>query len=449
MTNRYEMEIKMKKSFQITKSFNHAFFLLILIILIFPGSPAVIAESENEILIQRIEKLEKELNELKALIIKKTDQEETVEKPAAPAEKPSKGFSIKPYGSIKLDAAYNDSAVTNGNYVVYVPSEASARNDDEFNVTARETRLGLEVTTPEYDGWKTTGKVEIDFYGDSILSHENEAELMLRHAFIETTKNGVTLLVGQTWDVISPLNPSTLNYTAGWGAGNIGFRRPQVRMSYDRILENDTSLLTQVALLRTTGLANEDLDMGGQNDGDDSGFPTIQVRAALSTRIFTEKKAVIGISGHYGKEEADWAGNVTDHKSWSTNLDFMIPLQDRFTLSGEVFIGDNIDDYFGGVIQGVNIFTRNEISTTGMWAQLNYKYNDKIEYNTGLGIDNPDTDDLNGGMRDQNSFYFINIMYKVFPSLTLGFESSYWETEYKNAPKGTANRYQASAIYSW
>ncbi|MBN2417917.1 MAG: hypothetical protein JXL81_00905, partial [Deltaproteobacteria bacterium] len=410
----------MKKKSQITISLKYAFFALILMILFLTVSPAVMAESENDLLKQRIEKLEKELNELKTLIGKKSAEEETVAKPAATATKPSEGFSIKPYGYIKLDAAYTDSTVTNGNYLVFVPSEGAEKNDDKVNVTARQTRLGLAVTAPEYEGWKTTGKVEIDFYGDGSTAHENKTEPMMRHAFIETGKGDWSFLAGQTWDVISPLNPNTLNYTVGWGAGNIGYRRPQIRASYNISLFDDTDLTTQFAVSRTAGLTNEDLDGMGQNDGDDSGFPTVQARVAYSTKLFTEKKATLGISGHYGEEEADYPGGGRDHESWSMNIDLFIPLPERFTLSGEFFVGENLDDYFGGAIQGVNIISRDEISAIGMWTQLSYSLNKDMQYNAGFGFDNPDNDDLNIGNRARNSFYYVNTMYKVMPALTLG-----------------------------
>ena len=439
----------MKKLFQNTNTSKHAFFALILALLILPVSSVVMADSENDMLKERIEKLEKEIIELKTLANQKAASEEKTVKPPASDIKSFGGFGIKPYGYIKLDAAYNDSAVVNGNYVLYVPSEGAVKNDDEFNITARQTRLGLVVTAPEYDGWKTTGKVEIDFYGDGSVSHETKAEPMLRHAFVEIGKDGLSFLAGQTWDVIGPLNPSTLNYSVGWGAGNNGYIRPQVRMSYNRNIDKGTSLLTQIALSRTTGLANENLDGGAMNDGDDSGFPTLQVRAALSTKLFTDQNAVIGVSGHYGKEEVDWFTGPADLKSWSLNMDFMIPLPDRLTFSGEIFMGENLDDYFGGAVQGVNRATRNEIAARGIWMQLNYIHNAKLQYNAGFGVDDPDYDDINIGNRDLNSFYFINTMYNLFPPLTVGIEYTYWETEYRSAAKGTANRLQVSAIYSW
>jgi hypothetical protein len=421
----------------------------LLFMLFFMIPVTVMAETENEALKARIEKLEKELGELKTILTEKTASAEKPSAPAQEAPKPSGGFSIKSYGYIKLDASYNDSRVTNGNYAIYVASEGTVNNDDTVNLTARQSRLGLDITAPEYSGFKTRAKVEVDFYGDGSAVHENKAEIMMRHAYLETTKGGMSFLAGQTSDVISPLSPSTLNYTVGWGAGNIGYRRPQLRLSYNKTYDEFTGVLTQIAVARTSGLTNEDLDVNGVNDGDDSGFPSIQGRFALTTKGFAGKKNVIGLSGHFGREEADWAGAETDLDSWSGNIDFVIPLSERFTLSGEAFTGKNLDDYFGGILQGVNTTTRNEISTTGMWSQINFTFNKEWQYNAGLGIDNPDTNDLNISNRDKNSFYFVNTMFKVLPMLTIGLEYSYWETDYKGAADGTANRFQTSAIFTW
>jgi hypothetical protein len=424
-------------------------FTIILVVLLFTVPVSVMAETENEALKARIERLEKELNELKTLLTQKAT---STEKPAAPAQeaaKPSGGFEIKSYGYIKLDASYNDSRLTNGNYATYVASEGTIDNDDTFNMTPRQSRLGVDISAPDVSGFKTKAKVEVDFYGDGSAAHENKAEPMLRHAFLETTKGGFSFLAGQTSDVISPLSPSTLNYTVGWGAGNIGYRRAQARISYNKTFDEFTGVLTQFAVSRTTGLTNEDLDGNSVNDGDDSGFPTVQGRVALTTKGLAGKKNVIGISGHYGQEEVDWAGAETDLDSWSGNIDFVIPLSERFTLSGEAFTGKNLDDYFGGILQGVNTTTRNEISTKGMWSQINFTFNKDWQYNAGFGIDDPDTDDINIGNRDKNSFYFVNTMFKVLPMLTIGFEYSYWETEYKGSADGTANRFQTSAIFTW
>ena len=86
------------------------------------------------------------------------------------------------------------------------------------------------------------GKVEVDFQ-NSVLSTENKPTIMLRHAYLEAKDDDFRLLVGQTWDVISPLNPDMLLYSVGWDGGNIGYRRAQFRG--ERFLKfSDVSLVT-------------------------------------------------------------------------------------------------------------------------------------------------------------------------------------------------------------
>jgi hypothetical protein len=435
-----------------TKRLKQLLILIIFTIIILPLPQKVIAETENEALKARIETLEKELGELKAILTEKSTTAEKASAPAQVAPASSDEFSIKSYGYIKLDASYNDSRTASGNYVLYVPSEGTVNNDNTFNITARQSRLGLDISAPQYNGWITKARVEADFYGDGTVAHENKAELMLRHAFVETIKGGLSFLAGQTSDVISPLNPTSLSYVPGFASGNTGYRRPQLRVSYNSSFDESTSLLTQFAVSRTTGTTNEDLDGNTVNDGDDSGFPTVQARLALTTKGLAGKKNVIGISGHYGQEELDTSsttGAAKDYDSWSGNIDFVIPISERFTLSGEAFTGKNLDDYFGGILQGINTTTHKEISTKGMWSQINFAFNKEWQYTAGYSFDNPDTDDLNIGNRDKNSFYFVNAMFKILPMLTIGIEYDYYQTEYKGLADGTVNRIQTSAIFTW
>jgi hypothetical protein len=410
-------------------------------LLSFPAS----ADPATDQLEMRIEKLEKELNDLKLLLQQQKEAE--AEKPKSSS--PVSGFKFKPYGYIKFDASYDDSRTNYGNYILYVPTESIKKNDDEFNMTARQTRLGIEITAPTVDDWSSQGKIEVDFYGDGPAVHENKAEIMLRQAFLSLTKGNFNLIAGQTSDIISPLNPNTLNYTVGWSAGNIGYRRPQIQMGYNAPLNENNRVITGLSLARTTGLTNEDLDKDTQNDGEEAGVPTVQARIALATKSFTKKESVFGISGHYGKEEFNWPGGEKKLKSWSLNFDYDIPLTGKLSLKGEVFKGANLDDYFGGILQGVNTVTRNVISAMGEWTQVNYKLSDKWQYNAGFGIDNPSDRDLNTGDRGKNGFIFLNALFKPISPLTIGLEYSRWKTEYVDMSDGTDNRFQTSFIYTW
>jgi len=444
------------------------------------------AEPAVDDLQQRINRLEQEVQELKALLREqqKTQQEEQVRiqkieqevvktgaerakiAEQAPGKSPRR-FQFKPYGSIKLDASYDDSRTNYGNFVIFVPNESAHKNDNEFNMTARQTRLGLNIIAPEFQGWNAAGRLEIDFYGDGATQHENKPEPMLRHAVITLARQGFSLLAGQTSDLISPLCPSTLNYTVAWGAGNIGYRRAQLRLTQNYQLTETSTFTMAVAAARSTGTLNEDLDLDIQNDGEDAGFPSFQARIGLETPLFNEKKSAFGVSGHWGKEEVDWenATNVLNGrqervKSWSINGDVVIPFTPCLELKGEAFVGYNLDDYFGGVLQGVNVRyatvggmreldSVNEVKTVGGWAQLTYKQTDQWTCNGGFGIDDPRNDDLSAGMRSRNTLLFVNVLYKLIPPVTLGLEYSYWDTEYINKSSGTDNRVQGSVIYSW
>ncbi len=441
------------------KDFRCLLYIAVWLSLFFPLSPPVFAGTESDQLLMRIEKLERELEELKLLLQEQKEMEkekeaaesveEEVEKVAKAEFREEEGFVFKPYGYIKLDASYDDSRTNYGNFILYVPGESVNKNDDEFNITARQTRLGIEVEASPHNPWKAKGKIEIDFYGDGSAGHENKAGIMLRHAFIELNRNSFSLVAGQTSDLFSPLNPTTLNYTVGWSAGNIGYRRPQLMVNYKYCLGGGNRIIAGLSLARTAGLTNEDLDNDGQNDGEDAGFPTIQGRIALSTKIFTEKESVLGVSGHYGNEEVDWEEGGRKIKSWSVNYDFNIPLFSRLSLKGEAFTGVNLDDYFGGILQGVNSVNRDGIESSGGWFQFNYILDDKWQYNVGGGLDNPSDEDLNEGMRGKNGFFYVNSLYRIIPQMTVGMEYSHWKTDYIGMSSGIDNRFQASCIYSW
>jgi hypothetical protein len=412
--------------------------------------PRPISAAEMDDLEMKIEKLEKELNDLKLSLQRQKEMEDAKEEANKPKTESAvvSGFKFKPYGYIKLDAAYDDSRTNYGNYILYVPSESTNKNDDEFSMTARQTRFGIDISAPA-DDWTGQGKVEIDFYGDGPAVHENKGEVLLRQAYLSFNKGKWSVLAGHTFDMFSPLNPSNLNYTVGWSAGNIGYRRPQIQITYNDEINKQNRLITGLSIARSSGLINEDLDADSQNDGEESGTPTVEARIALATKSFTEKESVFGLSGHYGKEEVNWAGLRQGLKSWSINFDYDIPLTDKLSIKGEIFKGVNLDDYFGGSLQGVNTATRDVISAIGEWAQVSYKLSEKWQYNAGFGIDNPSDEDLGPGMRSKNGFIYVNSQYKIIPPLTIGFEYSHWKTEYMDMSDGTDNRFQTSFIYSW
>jgi len=450
------------------------------------------AQAPAEQMQKRIDDLEKQVNELKLMIqeqqkarAEEKARVEKVEQKVDHAEKTKTAsssvastasslisdFKFKPYGFVKLDAVHDDKRVypSSGNYIVYVPSgETTHQKHESFSMTARQTQLGLYILAPETYSWVAKGRLEMDFYGDG-TAHENKAEPLLRQAYVELTKGNYDIIAGQTNDLISPLALNTLNYTVGWDAGNIGYRRPQVRFTYTYPVNAQNKLIGAIAAVRFKGLSNEDLDGDSKNDGEDSGWPMVQGRIAWATKqlFCTEKESVFGISGHYGEEKIDWSmKNAALHQktpnSWSINADYEVPLTKCLTFKGEWFLGENLDDFFGGIGQGINTLDVKQkqytstIKSMGGWTQLTYQYN-KWKYNVGAGIDDPRNSDLSKAasnapdkaMRSRNTFYFGNFYYNLIPPVNLCLEYSHWDTKYKGFSDGKDDRIQTSVIFSW
>ncbi|MDP8245685.1 MAG: DcaP family trimeric outer membrane transporter [Candidatus Hinthialibacter antarcticus] len=396
-------------------------------------------EEKNSSLQNRLESTQSSVETTKEQI--KTVSEQTQLNAAHQTNVVSSKYGANLYGYVKLDASYDDSRLQPGNYALYALSDSSGSDDDEFNVTANQSRLGFDLIGPTIGNAETGGKIEFDFYGGGA---ENKAHMRMRHAYaqIDWPEYEMSLLAGQTWDVISPLVPATLNFPVAWSAGNIGARRPQLRLTKNYSMTESTDLLLQAAITRTIGD-----DVAGQDTGSDSGFPGVQGRLAYSFPLLTDKPTTIGVSGHYGQEEHD--GINKDLDTWSLNVDVDFPIWERIGLKGEFFTGTNLDTYFGGILQGVNTTIGEELPTTGGWAALSVTPMDKVNLNFGATYESPDDFYVMTDGRTQNSSYFGNIYYMFDPSLILGFEASYWDTKYKDLDDGDALRFQTSVIYKF
>lgn len=407
---------------------------------------------------QALQAAQQSNNELKA---KLNDVDWTAAKAAVMKDAEKKGdtrhnlwsnLDVQLYGKIKADASFDTSRTDTGNFARWVEHESTNRDDHQMNITANETRLGLKINGPDVGEAKTSGLVEMDLYGGGA---ENKSNPMLRHAYmqIDWAKCGLSLLAGQTWDVISPLNPSTLNYSVQWWAGNIGYRRPQIRLTKVCDLGGGTTLKLETALARNIGHTNPPFDPG--DSGEDSGLPSFQGRASLSFPFLADKKATFGVSGHYAQEEydTDASGHNFKADSWSANLDMDLPILSWLSVKGEMFTGQDLDAYLGGIGQGVVVVANShltEIRGTGGWIAASLGPWGPWTFNVGCSGEFIDDGDVTAATaRTCNSAIFGNALYKINDNTTVGVEVSRWLTKYKDKDDGDSLRVQTSFIYSF
>jgi hypothetical protein len=450
-------------------------------------SPVDLAK-ENAELKQRVDKLEKEVEELKKLVIQQSQakpaeqpvpltrpavagpsesnavplklSEEDMKKIMAMLEKETSkkkpvwaaDLDVQFYGRLKLDAAYDSSRTDVGNYIKWVRPQTSIINEHgEFNITANETRLGLNISGPESEAVKTSGRLEIDFYGGGA---ENKSNPMLRHAYlnIEWPEEKFSILAGQTSDVISPLFPYTLNYSVAWWAGNIGYRRPQIRLTKSYAIGHDVDLKLEAAATRNIGISG---NFVVRDAGEDSGIPGVQARASVKFPWLKEQPTTIGVSGHWAKEKHYTSATGADHTydSWSLNLDVTQPINKWLAVKGELFTGQDLSAYLGGIGNGVNTVLGREIASKGGWVAASLTPNPKWNFNFGITVDDPKNSNLAGmpatDARVYNRSIFGNAIYSINKNTEVGFELSQWRTDYRGGGNENAIRAQTSFIYKF
>ena len=420
--------------------------LLSLMLLACIGTVSFAADSEdlakeNAELRQKLNQIDMELQGLKQTVMQTDASMDPLPKPVW------SNLDIQLYGYLKFDAAYDSSRIDNGNYAKWVENESPNDDDDQFNMTANQSRFGAIINGPNGEAMKTSGRVEVDFYGPGVGVSENQGRLMMRHAYmkLDWPEKRFNIIAGQTSDVISPLLPSTVNYSVGWWTGNIGYRRPQFRLTKELGFETGGFLKLEGAVARTIG----DTSVTVTDSGEDAGFPTFQGRASL-----TFEETTIGLSGHWGEEEFDIAPSGTDKefKTWSVNLDYTQPICSKVALKAELFTGENLDAYLGGIGQGVTTTGINqyeEIGSQGGWIAASLGPWDTTRFNVGVAVDDVERGNVNDSDRTLNRSVFGNVYCAVNKQTDIAFELSHWRTEYRGPGDGESLRAQMALIYKF
>jgi hypothetical protein len=79
--------------------------------------------------------------------------------PVSAGDKPSFDFSF--YGKVKLDGAYDQNLTSHDNFVIWVKPQEYGEDDEQSNMTANETRLGLAIDGKNFDHFKVNCKMGV------------------------------------------------------------------------------------------------------------------------------------------------------------------------------------------------------------------------------------------------------------------------------------------------
>ena len=355
--------------------------------------------------------------------------------------------ALRFYGFARLDVIYDDSRPDAFQFPTFIRSEDPAAGpEDEDNLTLhpRLTRFGLDLTGPVLDplgGARLGAKLEVDFQNGG---RESRAVPRYRHAYLTLAWERSTLLLGQTWDLISPLYPEVNADTLMWNAGNLGDRRTQVRWTLE---PGETGLSFAAAAGLTGAVDDQDLDGNGVRDGEDAALPNLQARIGWSRDLGTGTLTV-GAWGYTAREEVQTpVGGESEFDSFAVGADVSVPLPGRLAFRGELWAGENLSDVRGGIGQAVNRATGEEIASRGGWAELGWTSGGAYSIYAGGTLDDPDDDDLSPGDRTENSAWYLVQRLDFARAFRVGLDYLHWTTDYVGLDEGIDNRLNLYVVY--
>ncbi len=340
-------------------------------------------------------------------------------------------FKAKLYGYVKVDGVYSDSASA-GVITMFPVSETTSHDDDAFNMSLQETRLGIDFTGPELeDGGKITGKVETDFVSTN---------LRIRHAYAKLAYKNWDILGGQTWDFFSPLGPSKLNMGYGWNAGNIGDRHGQLILSNNWGNVPGGKLSSKVGIL-DTGVSNQTT----------TGVPVGGALLNYDTTI-AKIPTTLYVAGIMGAVESGTSGSKYDERIWAGTSGLTLKFADWISLKAEGYNGSALNAFrsAGFSTTGVDTTSKKGIDSQGGFVELSWKPTSKIETNYGLGVDKV-TSALASSATSwkRNAMLYTNIKYSLTKDVLVGLELERLTARFSNGSKGDVNRIQTSIIYKF
>lgn len=145
-------------------------------------------------------------------------------------------IQFKPYGFIRnyLVIDSRESVYGTEDFFYYVPKDVKMVNGDDLNQMttvsygAITSRLGLDVSGYQVNGWNVGAKFEGDFYA-GVSGVTGTALFRLRQAYLTLGKNGFNLKVGQGWHPMAADMPHIFSLNTGAPFGPFS-RTPEVVM---------------------------------------------------------------------------------------------------------------------------------------------------------------------------------------------------------------------------
>lgn len=428
-------------------------FLAILLALAFAAAPAeALAKRKGKRnkyynMNKRIEMLEQEVQDLKA------QQEELKQQPQSAV---TSKYPLEVYGFVAAQVFWgstktrlytaNPTNATAAQSSVLNANAGASNNNSWLSFSVQNSRIGLNWTGSQVgNNIYMGGKVELDFLNVyNNLGAGTSPIPRIRHIYMdfwgsEKDFKKWAVLAGQTWDIFSPLNTKSLSLGGNlWFQGNLGFRRPQIRFTYQHRWSDKN--IFKVAVAATHPANTDDLI---NNSGIDSGIPYGELLLQYN-RNMKYGDLVIAASGTAGRQRR---GGATWATMFGVAGSINVPVHKFLQISGEIQYGQDLGNFL--TYAGTGLSNRNLCG----WAQISSRWHNMFETNLGFGIDNIDKANIAAGTGpgniNRNQNYYANFKLYPFKSFYWGVEYNYMRTGYIGNGTSDASIVFTNLVYSF
>ena len=380
------------------------------------------------------------------------------------------GLIFEPYGWLVLEGVHNTAGTDVPMYTDWVRPRSNRyvknhNGDHTSTLSVNDSILGFKFYTPaSQNGWKTGGKFEFDLAGDDA----NHTDFHVRHLYWELKNEelGWNFLFGQTWHLWKMVSPQEIDGAWMEQTGYPYRRSPQIRVTKKWEIDDDSSLEIRAGLVKNGPGMGGDRDDDGTQDNEQSGWCLLEGAVVYDHKanwMDGDKRWLIGLAGQYGRDKSrrwdaeseSYLGHSDEYDSDMVMVAGSLPFG-PFTLTGQLFAGENLGGVQAGVGQKVAFRdpTRKgrEVSTVGGFADIRYDLNDTWAFAIGYGFDDPtDREAKYDGGRLYNDRAYVDAFYQFNANLHFGLEYAYLTTKYDSAYGDDADdhRIQFSVWYDF
>jgi len=333
---------------------------------------------------------------------------------------------VKVYGFIRNFAVADtrESVYGTEDFFYYVPKDVKIVNGEDLNArstfafAALTSRLGLDITGYEIEGWKVGAKFETDFYS-GVSGVTGTAQLRLRQAYMTLAKDSFSLKIGQAWHPMAADSPHVFSLNSG--APFNPFSRTPVAMMDGSLSEHVTLTLAAIWQMQYTSAGPK----GASADYIKySGIPEIYMGLSLKSGGFTGRVGVdmLSICPRHLNEAG--TAKVSDRITTFSPYLYAEYSKDLFSIKAKTIFaqaGEHMNLNGGYGVSAVNSDGSWEYAPTrnsSSWVSL--RYGKKVQgvlfggYVRNFGTKEALVGDL---YFSKNSFSNMNRMFRITPEL--------------------------------